>query len=126
MTARPVIQKHGQSVIDFAAPGGDYVYPGNESCTVGGLTRPCWVFDLVFSTGSNLNPGVTSYFWAAGTNVAAPHAAGVAAIIIGMNGGSMPPAQVEAAMAAAADDLGKPGNDGFYGAGRVNAGNAMP
>jgi len=33
---------------------------------------------------------------------------------------------VEAALAAFADDLGKPGNDDFYGAGRVNAGNSVP
>ena len=117
---------YGQSVIEFAAPGGDVAYPGNENCTIAGLTRPCWVFDLVFSTGSNLNPNVASYYWGAGTSMAVPHAAGVAAIIIGMNGGEMHPAQVEAAMAAAADDLGKPGNDDFYGAGRVNAGNAVP
>lgn len=116
----------GQSVIDFAAPGGDFVYPGNENCTIAGITRPCWVFDLVFSTGSNLDPTIASYFWGAGTSMAAPHASGVAAIIIGMHGGSLPPAQVEAALRAAADDLGKPGNDDFYGAGRVNAGNAVP
>ena len=116
---------YGQSVIDFAAPGGDSVYPGNESCTIAGLLRPCWVFDLVFSTGSNLNPALASYFWAAGTSMAAPHASGVAAIIIGKNGGSMHPAQVEAALLQSADDLGKPGNDDFYGNGRVNAYNAV-
>ena len=44
----------GRSVIDFAAPGGDVLYPGEENCTVAGITRPCWVFDLVFSTGSSL------------------------------------------------------------------------
>jgi len=119
----------GQSAIDFGAPGGDFVYPGNELCTLGSgvwqRTRPCWVFDLVFSTGSNLNPAVASYFWSAGTSMAAPHVAGVAAIIIGKNGGSMSPAHVEAALLASADDLGKPGNDDYYGAGRVNAGNAV-
>ena len=57
--------------------------------------------------------------------MAAPHAAGVAAIIIGKNGGSMHPAQVEAALRASADDLGKPGNDFAYGAGRVNAARAV-
>jgi lantibiotic leader peptide-processing serine protease len=50
----------------------------------------------------------------------------VAAIIIGMNGGDMNPSAVETALRASADDLGKPGNDDFYGAGRVNAGNAVP
>jgi subtilisin family serine protease len=58
--------------------------------------------------------------------MATPHVSGVAAIIIGMNGGEMNPAAVEAALQASADDLGKPGNDDFYGAGRVNAGNAVP
>ena len=113
----------GQSVIDFAAPGGDAAYPGNENCLIAGLVRPCWVFDLVFSTGSNLNPALASYYWSAGTSMAAPHASGVAALIIGANGGDMAPAQVEAALRASADDLGKPGNDDFYGAGRVNAHN---
>jgi len=58
--------------------------------------------------------------------MAAPHVSGVAGIIIGANGGEMSPAAVEAALRASADDLGKPGNDDFYGAGRVNAGNAVP
>jgi hypothetical protein len=33
----------------------------------------------------------------------------------------MTPALLEARLRASADDLGKPGNDDFYGAGRVNA-----
>lgn len=53
--------------------------------------------------------------------MSAPAVAGVAALIIGKNGGSMHPAQVEAALRASADDLGKPGNDDFYGRGFVNA-----
>ena len=110
---------YGQSAIDFAAPGGDYVYPGNESSTVAGITRPTYVFDFVFSTGNG------SWYWSVGTSMASPHAAGVAALIIGKNGGSMPPAQVEAAMRSGADDLGKPGNDDYYGAGRVNAYNSV-
>lgn len=110
---------YGLSHITLAAPGGDFVYPGNEACTVAGLLRPCWVFDLVFSTGNN------SWYWSAGTSMASPHAAGVAALIIGENGGSMHPAQVEAALRASADDLGKPGKDAFYGHGRVNAFNAV-
>lgn len=116
---------YGQSAIDFAAPGGDFVYPGDENCLIAGLVRPCWVFDLVFSTGSNLNPAIASYYWSAGTSMASPHVSGVAALIIGKNGGSMHPAQVEAALKKSADDLGKPGNDDFYGAGRVNAYNAV-
>lgn len=108
---------YGKTVIDFAAPGGDYIYPGDEACSVAGLLRPCWVFDLVFSTGNS------GWYWSAGTSMASPHAAGVAAIIIGANGGNMHPAQVAAALRSSADDLGKPGFDEYYGHGRVNAEN---
>ena len=45
--------------------------------------------------------------------MAAPHVSGVAAIIIGANGGGMNPAQVEATLRSSADDIGKPGNDDF-------------
>ncbi len=120
---------YGQSVIDFAAPGGDVDFslrPGGVAnranwpkCTVAGQTNECYVFDLVYSTISE------GWGWAAGTSMAAPHASGVAALIIGQNGGSMHPAQVQAAMQAAADDLGKTGKDDFYGNGRVNAVNAV-
>lgn len=119
---------YGQSTIDFAAPGGDYSYffvNPSALCTVAGLTRPCYVFDYVFSTGSNLNPAIASYYWSVGTSMATPHAAAVAALIIQKNGGDMHPAQVEAAMLQSADDLGKPGNDDAYGNGRVNAFNAV-
>lgn len=107
---------YGKSHIDFAAPGGDSVYPGNEGCTVAGLLRPCWVFDLVFSTGGN-----NSWYWSAGTSMASPHAAGVAALIIGANGGSMHPAQVESVLRATAKDFGKRGKDLYFGHGQVSA-----
>ena len=80
---------YGLSAVEFGAPGGTLAYPGNEACLVAGLVRPCWVFDLVFSNSSE------AWFWAQGTSMAAPHAAGVAAIIIGENGGDMHPAAVQ-------------------------------
>ncbi len=119
----------GQSVIDFAAPGGDvdfdlivYNEEGKldpvktRKCTVKGVTNYCYIFDLVLSTING------SYGWAAGTSMAAPHASGIAALIIGEQGGSMKPAQVERVLRERADDLGKSGNDDFYGAGRVSSG----
>ncbi|RDV16822.1 peptidase S8 and S53 subtilisin kexin sedolisin [Pontibacter diazotrophicus] len=107
---------YGTPDVTFAAPGGDSRYPGNENGVIAGLVRPVWVFDMILSTGT-----ATSYNWVAGTSMASPHAAGVAALIIGQNGGKMHPKQVEAAMRASADDLGKTGRDPYYGYGRVNA-----
>jgi subtilisin family serine protease len=102
--------------IDFAAPGGNFVYPGNEVCVVAGLARPCWVFDYVFSTGNG------GWYWSVGTSMAAPHAAGVAALIIGENGGQMQPAQVKKEMRRRAIDLGKAGGDDIYGYGVATSG----
>ncbi|TXK52663.1 S8 family serine peptidase [Pontibacter qinzhouensis] len=112
---------YGIKDVQFAAPGGDYMYPGNEIATIAGVTQYVYVFDYVFSTGSNLTPGAASYYWSVGTSMAAPHATGVAALIIGQNGGQMDPAKVLARMRASADDLGKPGRDPYYGYGRLNA-----
>lgn len=105
--------------IDFAAPGGDFVYEGEELCTVAGITRPCFVFDLVFSAGNG------GWYWSAGTSMASPHASGVAAIIIGANGGEMSPSQVETALRKSAEDIFKNGNDPYSGHGQVNAYNAV-
>lgn len=118
----------GQSVVAFAAPGGDSAYAGNENCTVSGLVRACWVFDMVFAAGGYAISGgqiFASYSWSAGTSMAAPHVAGVAALIIGKHGGELAPADVERILRASSDDLGKPGNDDAYGAGRVNAARAV-
>ncbi len=114
----------GREFVDFGAPGGDSMYPGNENCTVATLTRPCWVFDLVFSVGRVYvdGGGVTraSFFWAAGTSMAAPHASGVAAIIIGWNGGSMRPDLVYSEMRRLANNVGA-ATTPYFGQGTVNA-----
>ncbi len=109
----------GTSAIDVAAPGGDFAYPGNESCTLpttngASLTRPCWVFDMVLSTNVN------GWAWAAGTSMAAPAASAVAALIKGRNPG-LSLGALKAALKNSAVDEGKPGADPFYGKGWVNA-----
>lgn len=106
---------YGRNAIDFAAPGGDFVYPGDEACEVGGLVRPCWVFDLVFSTISG------GWGWAAGTSMATPHAAGVAALVIGNDGGDMSVPSVARALRRGADHPTGFGRTDEYGRGRVNA-----
>ncbi len=117
----------GQSAVAFAAPGGDFALPGNAPSARrplvpgGTVTIPCWVFDMVLSPGSRKGFSNTSYSWAAGTSMAAPHVAGVAALIIEKAGGHLHPAQVKARLGQTSDDLGKPGNDDYYGGGFVNA-----
>ncbi|MEJ2546003.1 MAG: S8 family serine peptidase, partial [Calditrichaceae bacterium] len=96
---------YGQSEIDFAAPGGNYAYAfelgGNDLAIVAGIMSPAYIFDYVFSTGNG------AWYWYVGTSMASPQAAGFAALIIGKNGGSMAPSQVEAILKQSADDLGK-------------------
>jgi len=127
----------GQSVIDFGAPGGDFrlfipfTPPApnpNPNCSLpriptGLITAPCYVFDYVISPGS-VGPVNNVYFFAAGTSMATPAAAAVGALIIEKYG-RIGPAGVAAVLRHSADDLGKPGNDDFYGLGRVNALNAV-
>lgn len=90
------LTNYGQSLVSFAAPG-EYILGDNDYSGRYKFAR----FD--------------------GTSQAAANVSGVAALIIGKNGGSLHPAQVNAILIQSADDLGKPGKDDYYGMGRVNA-----
>jgi subtilisin family serine protease len=119
----------GQSAINLAGPGGDFVLPGNAVCQkprlpTGTVTQFCWVFDMVMAPCRGTPPSNSSYCWAAGTSMASPAVAAVAALIVGKYG-PLPPGDLRARLKNAADDLGKPGNDDYYGGGRVNAAKAV-
>lgn len=110
----------GFSLVHVGAPGGDF----RRFPALG------WWRDMVLSPCSTFSLRIPAcraahiYVWAAGTSMAAPHAAGVAALIDSLAGGGMSGAQLRARLEQSADDLGKPGRDAFYGRGRVNAFNA--
>ena len=106
----------GKSLVDLAAPGGDVTLPIVPPDFIG-------LFDLVLSPGS-LPPVNNDYFFAAGTSMAAPMVAGVAALILEEHP-TWTPAQVEARLRASAHDSGQPGFDRFYGSGFVDAENAV-
>jgi len=95
----------GRSLIDVAAPGGDFDFPGS-----------LYSYDMVLSTGSG-----NSYYFAAGTSMASPHVAGVAALIVGKNGGPMSPIEVTKQLLKTADKIDGNGVSVLYGMGRVNA-----
>ena len=104
----------GQTGITVSAPGGTtfgYVWsmcPRNRITAIsatGTLTRPCAAGNLV-----------SGY---AGTSQAAPHVAGLAALVVAHVGANNPSTVVHA-LTRGADDLGPAGRDDSYGAGRIN------
>ena len=103
---------YGRSAIDVAAPG------GNVTAVIGACSTA-----TLFSALQVCTTSPTWYVGLAGTSMASPHAAGVAALIHGDVGRN--PAQIRARLHQSADDLGQSGTDPFYGKGRVNAGNAV-
>lgn len=95
----------GRSLINIAAPGGDFdLYPD-----------PNYRYDMVLSTGSE------ALYFAAGTSMASPHVAGVAALIIGKYDGQMAPIEVTKQLFKTADKIDGSGISVLYGNGRVNA-----
>jgi subtilisin family serine protease len=120
---------YGVSIVNVAAPGGDARLPGNANCSIprvpsGSLASPCWVFDMVLSTSRGSGASTTSYSFAAGTSMAAPAAAGVAALIK-QRFPNISVGALKNKLANSADDEGKSGVDPFYGRGFVNARRAV-
>ncbi len=92
---------YGKSLIDIAAPGGDGDYS---------------IYDFILSSGNN-----NTYYWSAGTSMAAPHVSGVAALIIAKNSGQMDPHEVVKQLENTADKIDGNGQSAYFGKGRVNA-----
>jgi lantibiotic leader peptide-processing serine protease len=107
----------GRTLVDFAAPGGDSAYLGNENCTIGTLIHPCWVFDMIQSPGEASSDGVF-YYWVAGTSMAAPHVSGILAQYASGLGGSITPLQAQVALRVLAQHLSPVA---FYGSGFTRA-----
>lgn len=101
----------GNGFIDVAAPGGDFTLFPN------GL----WFLDMVISTcRGTSSPPTFSFCFSAGTSMAAPAAAGVAALIKSTHP-NIPLGALKTKLRQTADDEGPSGTDAAYGHGFVNA-----
>jgi lantibiotic leader peptide-processing serine protease len=100
---------YGRSAISVAAPGGNQ-RPVWAACSRTSLVQP------VCQTG-NFVVGVS------GTSQAAPHATGLAALLVEKIGKN--PDRIRSLLQQSADDLGEPGTDPYYGKGRINVARAL-
>jgi lantibiotic leader peptide-processing serine protease len=112
---------YGRTGPAVAAPGGEFGQPGSSfrDLVLGACSRQ--TLDPRFAVCRN----GSFYIFAAGTSMASPHAAGVAALVLSRFGLSQNPGQVRTRIEQTADDLGAPGVDLFYSHGRINAGRAV-
>ncbi|MCX6020551.1 MAG: S8 family peptidase [Chloroflexi bacterium] len=94
--------------VKLAAPGGDPRTPSDPSSTMG-------ILSTYWQPG-----GFGGYFALAGTSQAAPHVAGLAALLWSVSP-AFTAAQVETFMESTAVDLGQPGRDPVFGFGRIDA-----
>lgn len=106
----------GWSAIHIAAPGG-----------VIARFRTIWLPCTTTPTETTARPGCRTgqpVEQGVGTSWAAPHVAGLAALLVAQLGHGNP-ALIRALIQQSADDLGKPGMDPFYGHGRINVARAL-
>ena len=126
---------YGQGVVDVSAPGGDTRQPNPAVSTIA---------NAVLSAVINTTTKVNGWGYMQGTSMASPHAAGVAALALSAHPG-LQPASLAAFLERTAEELPcpegvynpRPGlnqflaectggtRNGFYGAGEVNAFNAV-
>ena len=101
------------SKVELSAPGGD-----------ASAAQP---YSFILSSWSDAPPCATNsnncYVWTAGTSMAAPQVAGLAAVLFAS--GITDANDVLARLDQTADDLGAPGRDPEFGFGRINAYRAL-
>ncbi|MBT7163367.1 MAG: S8 family serine peptidase [Victivallales bacterium] len=95
--------------VDIAAPGGNVLQDLNGDGYGDGILQQTF----------GASPGAFGLYFYQGTSMAAPHVAGVAALVI--SSGVTGPNNVRAALESNAKDLGDPGWDPIYGHGLLDA-----
>lgn len=94
--------------VDVAAPGGDTSVDQNGDGYADGVLSTIWSKD-----------NGDTYMFLQGTSMAAPHVAGVAALLYAS--GKTTPEEIREALKNTAKDLGPAGEDDYYGAGLIDA-----
>ena len=107
----------GRSAVDVAAPGGAGPPP-----TVN-VWLPCTTTPTQTTGRPDCRAGL-AITHSRGTSFAAPHVAGLAALLVAQLGHGNP-ALIRARILQSADDLGQPGTDPYYGKGRINIARAL-
>jgi subtilisin family serine protease len=105
---------YGRSAIDVAAPGGTRL-DNNAGLVIAACSGTSLIMPIC-RTGNYVG-GLT------GTSMAAPHVAGLAALVVEDVGRH--PGQVITRIQNGADDLGQPGVDPYYGKGRIDVINTV-
>jgi subtilisin family serine protease len=108
----------GKQDITVAAPG------GTDFGFVSALCPRHWLVLAGNTPTFPCNVGGLFILGGEGTSFSAPHVTGVVAQLIAKYGKGKP-SQIKQLLLNGVDDLGAPGNDLFYGAGRVNLAKAM-
>jgi len=104
---QPAYYTNVGTTVDLAAPGGDFRSGA-----------------AVYSTTWNFQTGAPNYSFYQGTSMAAPHVAGIAALVLAREP-NLTVSQLRARLVQTAVRLGPPGWDPRYGHGLVNAYNAV-
>ena len=117
---------NGGQKLDLVAPGGGDDAPLSGICDPSDDGRP--VFQQTFDCSPHDTSRCTSFGLPDdydGTSMSAPHASATAALLIA-SGHDSDPKAIEERLEDTATDLGAPGRDDRYGAGRLDAGAAVP
>ncbi len=104
--------------LDLVAPGGDVTVDQNGDGYGDG------VLQQTFQRTGRSGRVTWGYYFFQGTSMAAPHVAGVAALVIA-NGNAITPNDVRAVLQETAEDLGPAGFDAIYGHGLIDAASAL-